>query len=108
MDSPAAPVLDNPGEDLPELIGVARPAGPQQKLHRLGRAGQRAVRAQLGQEERHELVQVLDVVAERGKLHGARKELQQARKVAVGRALAERDRNPQHLLPPRGQRLLQR
>ena len=53
-------------------------------------------------------MQVLDVVAERGELHGAGEELQQAGQVAAGRALAERDRNPQNLLPARGQRLLQR
>ena len=53
-------------------------------------------------------MQVLDVVAERGKLHGGREELQQPGQVADGRALAERDRNPQNVLPARGQRLLQR
>ena len=53
-------------------------------------------------------MQVLDVVAERGKLHGAGEERQQPGQVADGRALAERDRNPQNLLPVRGQRLLQR
>jgi hypothetical protein len=53
-------------------------------------------------------VQVLDVVAERGKLHGAGEELQQPGQVAAGRVLAERDRNPERLLPARGQRLLQR
>jgi hypothetical protein len=66
------------------------------------------VRVQPGQEERHELMQVLDVVAERGKLHGAGEELQQPGQVADGRSLAERDRNPQNVLPARGQCLFQR
>jgi len=108
MDCAGAPVPGNSSEDLPELFGVAWPVRPQQQVHRLGRAGQRAVGVQPGQEDRHELMQVLDVVAERGKLHGAGEELQQPGQVAGGRPLAERDRNPQNVLPARGQRLLQR
>ena len=49
-------------------------------------------------------MQVLDVVAERGKLHGGGEELQQPGQVAAGRVLAEGDRNPQDVLPARGQR----
>ncbi len=63
---------------------------------------------QPGQEERHELMQVVDVLAERGKLHGPREELQQAGHAGVQRAAAYRDRNPELFLPARGQRLLQR
>ena len=63
---------------------------------------------QLGQEERHELVHVLDVVAQRRKLHRAREELQQAGQIGLDRTLAEGHRNPELLLPARGQRLLQR
>ena len=50
---------------------------------------------QPGQEERHELMQVVDVLAERGKLHGGREELQEARHAGVQRAAAYRDRNPE-------------
>ena len=82
MDGAGAPVPGNPSQDLPELLGVARPVRPQQQVHRLGRAGRRAGRVQPGQEKRHELMQVLDVVAERGKLHGAGEELQQPGQVA--------------------------
>src|ERR1039458_587780 len=64
--------------------------------------------AQLCQEERHELMQVLDVVTKRRKLDGAREELQQASQVGLHGALAERDGNPEDLLPACGQRLLQR
>src|SRR5436305_7761637 len=39
MDSSAALVVHDLLEHLPELLGVARPAGPEQKLHRLGGAG---------------------------------------------------------------------
>jgi len=49
------------------------------------------VRVQPGQEERHELTQVLDVVAERRELGGAREGLQQRGQVAAGRAVAERE-----------------
>ena len=54
---------------------------------------------QFGQEERHELMQVLDVVAQRRELHGARVELQQGGQVGFNRALAERGGNPELFLP---------
>jgi len=56
----------------------------------------------LARKERRELVQVLDVVAERGKLRGGGEERQQPGQVAGGRARAERDHNPRDLRPARG------
>src|ERR1039457_3849695 len=63
VDRPGPPVLDDLLEDVPELLGVTWPARPQEELHRLGRADQLAGPVELGQEERHELMQVLAVMA---------------------------------------------
>ena len=63
---------------------------------------------QFGQEERHQLMQVLDVVAQRRKLDGVREELQQPGQVRLDRTLAERDGDPERFLPACGQRLFQR
>src|SRR5262249_51818067 len=60
-----------------ELFGVTGPAVPQQQLHGLGRAGRAALLAEPRQEERHQLVQVLDVVAQRRELPRAPGEPQQ-------------------------------
>src|SRR5271165_6147008 len=79
---PAA--LDDLLEHLPELFGVARPVVPQQQLHRLRGAGQAALLAEPGQEEGHQLVQVLDVVAQRRQLHRALEEPQQPGQVGAG------------------------
>src|SRR6266852_1219007 len=80
----------------PEAMQLLLRSGwPEQELHRFGRAGQGTGVTQPGQEERHEFMQVLDVLAERGKLHGAREELQQAGHVGVQRAAACRERNPE-------------
>jgi len=53
-------------------------------------------------------MQVLDVVAQRRKLDGVREELQQPGQVGLDRALAERDGDPERLLPACCQRLFQR
>ena len=53
-------------------------------------------------------MQVLDVVAERGKFYGAWAERQQPGQVAADWPLAESDRNPENVLPSGGQCLLQR
>ena len=66
------------------------------------------MRVQLGQEERQQLMQVLDVVAQRRKLDGVREGLQQVGRVDFQRALAERDGNPERFLPACCQRLFQR
>src|SRR5258707_7390721 len=50
----------------PQLPGITRPAGPEQTLHRLGRADQPGVLVELREEERHKNAQVLDVMPERG------------------------------------------
>ena len=63
---------------------------------------------QFGQEERHQLVQVLDAMAQRRKLDGVGEELKQAGQVGLDRVLAEGHRNPELLLPARGQCLFQR
>src|SRR5580704_6817648 len=94
-DRPGPAALDDLLEHLPELLGVARPGVPQQQLHGLGRAGQPTLLAEPGQEERHQLVQVLDVMAQRRQLHRALEEPQQPGQVG-GRVLAvQRDGYPQ-------------
>ena len=82
---PGTPVLDDLFDHPPELLGVARPARPQEKLHRLGRADQPTVLVELGKEERHKVVQVLDVMPQRRKLHGAREEPQEPGQIAARR-----------------------
>ena len=104
---PAA--LHDLAEDLPELFGVTGPAVPQQHLHGLGRAGQPALLAEPGQEERHQLVQVLDVVAQRRELHRAVEEPQQPGRRALGGLLAvQRHGDPQLGRPARGPGFAQR
>jgi hypothetical protein len=56
----------DPSEYLPQLPGITRPARPEQRLHRLGRADQPGVLVELREEERHKNAQVLDVMPERG------------------------------------------
>jgi propane monooxygenase coupling protein len=62
---------------------------------------------ELGQEELHEFVHVLDVVAQRRQLYRAREELQQAGQVTAGQVLGERDRDPELRLPGGGMRLFE-
>ena len=107
MDRPRPPVPGDPLEHVPELLDVAGPARAQQQLHRLGRAGQSRLLAELGQEERHQLLQVLDVMAQRGQFHAAREIAQDLGQVLLGALVAHGDHHPQRLLPLGGPRLLQ-
>src|ERR1700742_3758959 len=73
-------------EHLPELGRVPRPGGPLQQLHRGGRAGDTALLAELAEEERDQVAQVLAVVTQRR--HGQRpgEQPQQAAQVGPGGA----------------------
>src|SRR5208337_41234 len=107
-DHPGPAALDDLLEHLPELFGVARPVVPQQQLHRLRGAGQAALLAEPGQEEGHQLVQVLDVVAQRRQLHRALEEPQQPGQVGAGLLAVQGHRDPQLLVPAGRPGLLQR
>ena len=81
---------------------------PEQQLHRLGRAGQPALLAEPGQEERHQLVQVLDVMAQRRQVHRAVEETQQPGQVGAGPLAVQRQRHAQFIVPLGRPGLLQR